>query len=121
MKHGFGFQHVIGACMHCALWTRLDILTACLVPAQYQAAPGLLHFCVLKHLAGYLRRHPDLPMTFKLSTVAKDVAAINFVLIDPDLAAHVSSATYNPSHESDPEGFIILPENKLAPRVTALQ
>jgi hypothetical protein len=41
---GFGFRHVLGVCMHCALWTCLDILTACLVLAQYQAAPGLLHF-----------------------------------------------------------------------------
>ena len=33
------FRHVLGGCMHCALWTRLDILTACLTLAQYQAAP----------------------------------------------------------------------------------
>jgi hypothetical protein len=51
---GFNFRHVLGGCMHCALWTRLDILTACLTLAQYQAAPGELHFRALKHLVGYL-------------------------------------------------------------------
>jgi hypothetical protein len=35
------------------------------VLAQYQAALGLLHFCALKHLVGYLHLHPDLPMTFQ--------------------------------------------------------
>jgi hypothetical protein len=51
-------------------------------------------------------------MTFNRSTLAKEVSAINFDLLDPDLAAHFGSAfveiipaTYNPSHESDPEGF----------------
>jgi hypothetical protein len=37
---GFGYCHILGGggCMHCALWTRLDNLTACLVVAQYQAS-----------------------------------------------------------------------------------
>jgi hypothetical protein len=79
--------------MHCTLWTCLDILTACLVLVQYQAAPGLLHFRALKHLVGYLRLHPDLPMTFNRSSVAKEVSAMNFDLLDPeDLADHVGSA-----------------------------
>jgi hypothetical protein len=46
----FGHRHVLGGCMHCALWTHLDILTACLVLVQYQASPGSLHFRALKHL-----------------------------------------------------------------------
>jgi hypothetical protein len=41
---GFGYCHILGGCMHCALWTHLDILAACLVLAQYQASPGSLHF-----------------------------------------------------------------------------
>jgi hypothetical protein len=109
---GFGFRHVLGACMHCALWTRLDILTACLVLAQYQAAPGLLHFRALKHLVGYLRLHPDLPMTFNRATSAKEVSSINFDLLDPNINAHVGSAfveviptTPNTYDESDPMGF----------------
>jgi hypothetical protein len=27
---GFGYCHILGGCMHCALWTHLDILTAVL-------------------------------------------------------------------------------------------
>jgi hypothetical protein len=143
---GFGFRHVLGACMHCALWNRLDILTACLVLAQYQAAPGLLHFRALKHLVGYLGLHPDLPMTFNRATTAKDVSAINFELLSPDVNAHhVGSAfveviplNHNPSHFLDPDGFtscdnlfqslnptekvniaaILVEVNRLAPPVT---
>jgi hypothetical protein len=82
--YGFVFRHVLGACMHCALWTRLDILTACLVLAQYQASPGNLHFRALKHLVGYLRLHPDIPLSFNRATTVKEVSAINFELLDPD-------------------------------------
>jgi hypothetical protein len=57
---GFGLLSYPGGCMHCALRTRLDILIACLVLAQYQASPGSLHFRALKHLVGYLRLHPDI-------------------------------------------------------------
>ena len=81
----FVFRHVLGGCMHCALWTRLDILTACLILAQYQANPGNLHFRALRHLVGYLRLHPDLPLTFQRSEVSKDIASINFSLLDPPL------------------------------------
>jgi hypothetical protein len=98
--------------MHCALWTRLDILTACLTLVQYQAAPGKLHFRALKHLVGYLRLHPDIPLTFNRATNVKDISAINFELLEPDLEAQVSSAfiqmappAHNVPHESDPEGF----------------
>jgi hypothetical protein len=87
---GFNFRHVLGGCMHCALWMRLDILTACLTLAQYQAAPGKLHFRALKHLVGYLRLHPDIPLTFNRAMVIKDVSAINFELLEPDLQAQVS-------------------------------
>jgi hypothetical protein len=68
--------------MHCALWTRLDILTACLTLAQYQAAPGELHFCALKHVVDYLRLHPDIPLTFNRATVVKEVNAINYELLE---------------------------------------
>jgi hypothetical protein len=60
----FNFHHVLGGCMHCALWTQLDIQTACLTLAQYQAVPGELHFQALKHLVGYLCIHPNIPLTF---------------------------------------------------------
>jgi hypothetical protein len=143
---GFGFCHVLGACMHCALWTWLDILTACLVLAQYQAAPGLLRFRALKHLVGYLCLHPDLPMTFNQATTARDVSAIDFKLLSLDAKEHhvgsafveVIPSNHNPSHDLDPNGFtscdnlfqsfdptekvniaaILVEVNRLAPPVT---
>jgi hypothetical protein len=106
---GFGSQHVLGKCMHCALWTQLDILTACLVLAQYQASPGSLHFCALKHLVGYLRLHPDIPLTFNRLTVPKEISSIIFSILDPPLAAQVNSLLLeivptqaNVPHNSDP-------------------
>jgi hypothetical protein len=66
------------------LWTRLDILTACLTLAQDQAAPGELHFRALKHLVGYLQLHPDIPQTFNRATVVKEVSAFNYELLEPD-------------------------------------
>ena len=111
--YGFVFWHVLGGCMHCALWTRLDILTACLILAQYQAALGALHFCAPKHLVGYLRLHPDLPLTFNRSSVAKDIASINFELLEPDLEAHVNGlsidiapTSFNVAFDSDPTRFV---------------
>ena len=96
--------------MHIALWTRLDILTACLILAQYQAAPGALHFKALKHLCGYLRLHPDLPLTFNRSTTAKEVASINFELLEPALitqvnALNITPPSFNVPFDSDPAGF----------------
>jgi hypothetical protein len=110
---GFNFRHVLGGCMHCALWTQLDILTACLTLAQYQAAPGELHFRVLKHLVGYLRLHPDIPLTFNQASVSKTVQAMNFELLEPDPHAQISAVfmqfaqptLFNASHDSDPDGF----------------
>ena len=110
--YGFVFRHILGACMHCALWTRLDILTACLTLAQYQAQPGDLHFKALKHIVGYLRLHPDLPLTFQRSTVSKDLASINFELLEPDLVSQVNSlnieiipSNFNVPVNSDPTAF----------------
>jgi hypothetical protein len=73
--------------MHCALWTWLDILTTCLTFAQYQAAPGELHFRVLKHLVGYLRLHSDIRLTFIQATISKTVQALNFKLLEPETGA----------------------------------
>ena len=96
--YGFVFRHVLGGCMHCALWTRLDILTACLVLAQYQSAPGTLHFRALKHLVGYIRLHPDIPLTVNQSSIAKDVQSINFELLDPTIQHQVGSLLLLKSH-----------------------
>jgi hypothetical protein len=96
--------------MHCALWTRLDILTACLTLAQYQAAQWELHFCALKHLVGYLQLHPDIPLTFNRATVVKEVNTITFDFLEPDQKPLVSffqlaPSVVNASHDSDPDGF----------------
>jgi hypothetical protein len=111
-KFAFGYQHVLGGCMHCALWTRLDILRACHVLAQYQASPGILHFCALKHRMGYLRLHPDILLTFNCSTIPKDISSINFSILDPPLAAQVNllllkivPARANLLHDSNPGSF----------------
>lgn len=49
---------------HLCQWTRVDIQPATQRLAQYQNAPGELHFHSLLHLAKYLRSHPDLPLAF---------------------------------------------------------
>jgi hypothetical protein len=109
---GFRYRHILGGCMHCALWTRLDILTACLVLAQYQASPGSLHFRALKHLVGYLRLHPDIPLTFNRSTITKEISAINFAILDPPIIAQVNALIIdivptqaNQSFDSNPTSF----------------
>jgi hypothetical protein len=111
-RFAFGYCHALGGCMHCALWTRLDILTACLVLAQYQASPGSLHFQALKHLVGYLCLHPDIPLTFTCSTIPKNLSSINFYILDPPLVAQVNLLNLeivptqaNTPHDSDPAGF----------------
>jgi hypothetical protein len=60
---GFKYRSILGACVHLAIWTRLDILLACVVLAQFQTSTGVAHFEALKHMVGYLRRNPDIPLT----------------------------------------------------------
>jgi hypothetical protein len=56
MEEPFGFKYrfVLGACIHIAIRTRLDILLACVVLAQIQTSTGIEHVEALKHLVGYL-------------------------------------------------------------------
>jgi hypothetical protein len=61
---GFKYRSVLGTCVHIAIWTRLDILLACVVLAQFQTSTGIEHFEALKHLVGYLRCNPDIPLTY---------------------------------------------------------
>jgi hypothetical protein len=110
--YGFVFCHVFGGCMHCALWTRLDILTACLVLSQYQAAPGALHFRALKHLVGYLGLHSDIPLLFDRATVAKEILSIQFELLEPTTTAtvhgillEIAPPSHNVPFDSDPKRF----------------
>ena len=77
--------------------------------------PGLAHFDALKHLVGYLRLHPDVPLTFDRSDIAKQVSSINFDLLDPHLHAQANSILLNfvPSStgvpfDSDPMAYTVM-------------
>jgi hypothetical protein len=50
--------------VHLAIWTRLDILLVCVCLAQFQTNTSHEHLEALKHLIGYLRRNPDIPLTY---------------------------------------------------------
>jgi hypothetical protein len=61
---------------------------------------------------GYLRLHPDIPLTFTRSTIPKEISSINFSILDPPLVAQVNSLNLeivptraNISHDSDPTSF----------------
>jgi hypothetical protein len=64
VEFGFEFRSILMSCMHLALWTRLDIFTTCVQLAQYQNHPSHIHFAAVKQMVGYIRLHPDLPLTF---------------------------------------------------------
>jgi hypothetical protein len=63
-EFGFKYRTILQGCMHIALWTRLDILPTCVALAQYQMHTSPIHFAAMKHLVGYLRLHPDLPLVY---------------------------------------------------------
>jgi hypothetical protein len=50
---GFKYRSVLGACVHLAIWTRLDIILAYVCLAKFQTNTGHEHFEALKHLIGY--------------------------------------------------------------------
>jgi hypothetical protein len=74
--------------------------------------PGSLHFRALKHLVGYLRLHPDIPLVFQRSTTPQEVSAMNFSILDPPTEAqeaqvnaftiNVIPMAANISFDSDP-------------------
>jgi hypothetical protein len=76
-EYGFEFRSTLMSCMHLALWTRLDIFTTCVVLAQYQNDPSHIHFAAVKQMVGYLRLHPDLPLTFDQSRFANTVGCFD--------------------------------------------
>ena len=63
-SYGFEYRTLLGEFQHLCQWTRLDIQTAVQRLAQYQNAPGMLHFSGLLQTAKYLRRYPDIPLAF---------------------------------------------------------
>jgi hypothetical protein len=73
-EFGFEFRSILMSCMHLALWTRLDLFTTCVQLAQYQNHPSHIHFAAVKQMVGYLRLHPDLPLTFDRSRFANTAA-----------------------------------------------
>ena len=61
--YGFEYRTLLGQFQHLCQWTRLDIQTAVQRLAQYQNAPGSLHFDALLQIAKYLRQYPDIHST----------------------------------------------------------
>jgi hypothetical protein len=64
VSFGFKYRSVIGACVHLTIWTRVDILLACVILAQFQTSTGIEHFKASKYFIGYLRRNLDVPLTY---------------------------------------------------------
>jgi len=62
--YGFEYRTLLGQFQHPCQWTRLDIQTAVQRLAQYQNAPGSLHFDALLQIAKYLHQYPDIPLAF---------------------------------------------------------
>jgi hypothetical protein len=81
-----------------AIWTRLDILLACVVLAQYQSNTGHEHFEALKHLIGYLRRNPDdIPLTYCQQHFDASVSLLDIQMnfADPMNSEVLSSTSYH--------------------------
>jgi hypothetical protein len=84
LSFSFNYRSILGACVHLAICTHLDILLACVCLAQFQTNTGHEHLEALKHLIGYLRRNPDIPLTycrqrFDVSVSSLDIQ-INFLI-----------------------------------------
>mgnify|MGYP000361726594 CR=1 FL=1 len=84
-EFGFKYRTILQGCMHIALWTRLDILPTCVALAQYQMHTAPVHFAAMKHLVGYLRLHPDLPLVYDRTRFRQSVNSIE-IEIDPHVA-----------------------------------
>jgi hypothetical protein len=98
-EKSFGSKYisVLGACVHITIWTRLDILLACVVLAQFQTSTGIEHFEALKHLVGYLRRNPYIPLTYCRKRVDASVLFLDIEIneIDPLQSEIFSSSSYH--------------------------
>jgi hypothetical protein len=94
---GFKYRSVLGACVHLAIWTRLDILLGCVCLAQFQTNTGHAHFEALKHLIGYLRRNPNIPLTYCRQRFDASVSALDLRIncSDPQNCEILSSNSYH--------------------------
>jgi hypothetical protein len=81
---GFKYRSVLGACVHITIWTRLDILLACVVLTQFQTSTGIEHFEALKYLVGYLRRNPDIPLTYCRKRFDASVSCLDIEINESD-------------------------------------
>ncbi len=92
-EFGFKYRTILQGCMHIALWTRLDILPTCVALAQYQMHTAPIHFAAMKHLVGYMRLHPDLPLVYDRTRFNMTVNSLD-IEIDP--AQPFSPGFYGP-------------------------
>jgi hypothetical protein len=75
----------------------LDVLLACVVLAQFQTSTGIEHFEALKHLVGYLRRNPDIPLNYCRTRFDASVSFLDIVInkTDPLRSKIFSSTSYH--------------------------
>ena len=126
IEFGFEFRSVLCSCMHLALWTRLDILPSCVVLAQYQTHTAHLHFAALKHLVGYLRLNPDIPLAFDQTRFHNHISAIELTVsytpptdtlyYSPD-GFHITSVDLLPSHHDFSVASLSVNDNETIVRV----
>jgi hypothetical protein len=93
----FKYRSILGACVHLAIWARLDILLACVVLAQSQTNTDHEHFEALKHLIGYLSRNPDIPLTYCRQRFDASVSSLDIQIdfSDPINSEVLSSNSYH--------------------------
>ena len=126
IEFGFEFRSVLCSCMHLALWTRLDLLTSCVVLAQYQTHTAHVHFAALKHLIGYLRLNPDIPLAFDKTRFHDHISAIDLevsytpptdtLYYSPD-GFHIASVDLLPSHHDFSVASLSITDNETIVRV----
>jgi hypothetical protein len=94
---GFKYRSVLGACVHIAIWTRLDILLACVTLAQFQTSTGIEHFEALKHLVGYLQHNLDIPLAYSRKRFDASVSSLDIEInsFDPERSEIFSSSSYH--------------------------
>ena len=69
----------MGQFPHLCQWTRLDIQTAVQRLAQYQNAPGSLHFDAKLKIAKYLRQYPDIPLAFNRNASRGSTVSVSHI------------------------------------------
>ena len=73
---GWKYRSILGIWMFLAQRTRWDILPGVIFLSQFQNAPGQAHFDGVKHMAKFLRCHPDIPLVFKRNKTPHEVSSL---------------------------------------------